>query len=263
MTIDDGLVARSQRCLLVAIFWLPLTTFAAELQFSNGAGASVVIELFTSQGCDRCPSAEALLNEYVDHPELWTRYIPMAFHVDLWDHLGWKDRFARPEHLARQRDYAARRRLSSVYTPAFVVNGKEWRPTWSAGDLPASGTRPGSMQVRVDDGLVDVRLERPTAHTRPMIAHVALLGMGLVTDIEAGENRGRRSRHEFVVLGWEQRRSEDNHWQVPLPTPSTQEAQRYALVVWTSSVGSPAPLYAAGHELPPALVPEAAGATGQ
>ncbi|MES2112408.1 MAG: DUF1223 domain-containing protein [Bacteroidota bacterium] len=83
-----------------------------------------VIELFTSEGCSSCPSADALVarveKEATDKPV----YI-LAYHVDYWNRLGWKDAFTSPEYSARQSQYADWLNLSSVYTPQIVVNGRK------------------------------------------------------------------------------------------------------------------------------------------
>ncbi len=79
----------------------------------------VVVELFTSEGCSSCPPADAFLGELAKRPDV----LPLAFHVDYWDYLGWKDRFAAPEFTHRQRRYAKILASPMVYTPQAVVNG--------------------------------------------------------------------------------------------------------------------------------------------
>ena len=64
-----------------------------------------MLELFTSQGCSSCPPADAWLSGLVQRSGLWREVIPLAFHVDYWDRIGWKDRFANPGYSERQRDY--------------------------------------------------------------------------------------------------------------------------------------------------------------
>src|SRR5712664_1453016 len=81
--------------------------------------------------------------------------VPVAFHVDYWDHLGWRDRFAKPEFTSRQHRYAAAWGGDSVYTPSFVVNGKEWRDWFGGNAMPISSTKVGVLCVSVgDDGKV-------------------------------------------------------------------------------------------------------------
>lgn len=91
---------------------------------SNIANASnkapVVVELFTSQGCESCPPAEAFLKELGQRNDI----ITLEYHIDYWDYIGWKDPFADPAYTQRQRDYAAVMGGRYVYTPQMVFNGK-------------------------------------------------------------------------------------------------------------------------------------------
>ena len=81
--------------------------------------APVVVELFTSEGCNSCPPADAYLGELAQRPDV----LALAFHVDYWDYIGWKDPFASPAATKRQRDYAEALALNSVYTPQMVIDG--------------------------------------------------------------------------------------------------------------------------------------------
>lgn len=248
MYMQHGLVAA---CLAL----LSSVSHGAEIAFFSAGSSPVLIELFTSQGCNSCPPAEAHLNGYADSPRLWKDFIPLAFHVDYWDYLGWKDRFASSANSARQRDYAARGRLSTVYTPAFVVNGREWRRGWLSNKTPVAIPRAGKLQVQVLNDEVNVRLTG-VSPPLPKVLNLALLGMGLSTDIGAGENRGRHSRHEFVVLAWRRERADNGQWQTQLPMPQETRAQGYALAVWLNAEDDPTPLFAAGQPLPEAMARE-------
>src|SRR5579863_449187 len=79
----------------------------------------VVLELFTSQGCSSCPPAEVIVNELAQRPNV----LPLSFHVDYWDDLGWRDRYSLASATERQRVYARTLRRSSVYTPQAVIDG--------------------------------------------------------------------------------------------------------------------------------------------
>src|SRR6185295_11965757 len=89
----------------------------------NLGPAPVVVELFTSQGCSSCPPADALIHDIANDPAMRGRVIPLAFHVDYWDSLGWRDPFSSAEWSQRQTRYARTMHLSSAYTPQAVVNG--------------------------------------------------------------------------------------------------------------------------------------------
>ena len=99
---------------------LPLV-LAAALAGSAVRADPVVVELFTSQGCSSCPPADALLAELVDRDDV----IALSFHVDYWDWIGWADTFGAAAHSERQRRYAAAAGSTMVYTPQFVVGGRE------------------------------------------------------------------------------------------------------------------------------------------
>jgi hypothetical protein len=81
----------------------------------------VVVELFSSQGCNSCPPADRLLSELRAMPGV----LALTFHVDYWDYLGWKDTLASPEFSQRQYDYAKARGDMDVYTPQMIVNGEK------------------------------------------------------------------------------------------------------------------------------------------
>lgn len=88
---------------------------------ARAADRPVLIELFTSQGCNSCPPADALLGELARRPGV----LALAFHVDYWNGLGWSDPFSSKLATARQNDYAQRLGKRSIYTPQLVVDGAE------------------------------------------------------------------------------------------------------------------------------------------
>src|SRR6266849_3578517 len=79
----------------------------------------VVVELFTSQGCSSCPPADTLIRELRKQPNV----IAIAYHVDYWNYLGWRDPFSSSDWTLRQSQYAHAFGLSSNYTPQIVVGG--------------------------------------------------------------------------------------------------------------------------------------------
>jgi hypothetical protein len=83
-----------------------------------------VIELFTSQGCSSCPPADKLLSETIVNSRS-EQVFALSFHVDYWNRLGWKDPFSDRKYSERQRAYAVRFDLRSIYTPQMIVNGSK------------------------------------------------------------------------------------------------------------------------------------------
>lgn len=222
---------------------------AAQQQFVSGASQTAMIELYTSQGCSSCPPAEEFLNTFVDNPRLWSSFVPIAFHVDYWDYLGWKDRFALPSNAQRQRRYASLKNVRTVYTPGFVVNGREWRPGWLSKRLDAGSREVGTLTVTLEGDRIDARFTAAEPPSGLLELHVGVLGMGLGSDIRAGENRGRASHHEFVLLSHQRFGATDGAWQGPLQPWDSKGAARVALVAWVSTPGDPAPLQATGGYL--------------
>ena len=235
-------------CVLSAMCAWPV--FGAERQrFVSGPAQVSMIELFTSEGCSSCPPAEAYLNGLQNEPGLWTKYIPLAFHVDYWNYLGWKDRFSDAAYSARQRQYARERLMLTVYTPAFFVNGEPWRPQRHP-DIPLSDTRVGKLTVDVIGTQYRAVFELAESNSKALQLNVALLGMGLTTNIRAGENAGRQAQHDFVVLSWQRFESDDGRWRGALPAPAlARDTSRLALVAWVSKLDNPTPLQAVGGYL--------------
>ncbi len=193
---------------------LSFTALAADASkqwtFSSGPQKTQLIELYTSEGCSSCPPAERWLSKLKTDPDLWTRYIPVAFHVDYWDHLGWKDPFANSLNTQRQRHYRQQGNSGSVYTPQFIVNGEEWRGYFLrplAGSLPEPDISPsGRLMIKAFEENRQLNIEmlfksqKPLQPIRHQRLHVALIGAEIQTAVKLGENAGRTLKHNFVVL---------------------------------------------------------------
>jgi hypothetical protein len=186
--------------LVINIAIMPTSPMPAAT-FESGETQTTLVELFTSEGCSSCPPAEKWLTGLKSNQELWKRIVPVAFHVDYWDHLGWRDRFAKPEFTSRQQHYAAAWGGDSVYTPGFVVNAKEWKDWFGGNLIPKSSSKVGVFRVSLGaDGKLSANFIPQTMHPRGLALNVALLGNDLESDVKRGENSGRKLRHDFVVL---------------------------------------------------------------
>ncbi len=95
----------------------------ADIKAGKSDRSFAVVELFTSEGCWSCPPADELIAKLEKDNQNKKLFI-MAFHVDYWDHQGWKDRFSKAEFTERQRQYASWMKLHTLYTPQLVINGK-------------------------------------------------------------------------------------------------------------------------------------------
>ena len=238
-------VARSVPAALLPVLALlySATVAADKLSLSSGPRQVTLLELYTSQGCSSCPPAERWLNRYVDDKDLWTRIVPLAFHVDYWDYIGWKDAYAMPEHGERQREYARRGKAHTVYTPGLFTNGREWRG-WTLRLKPrASSSEPGDLSASIQNGYLSADFD--TLKREPYELHIAILGFGIETHVKSGENRNSTLAQEFVVLAHDRHRSGSRHWYVSMPKPRL-EAERYGVALWISKPGRPTPIQATG-----------------
>ena len=180
---------------------------AAQCSAVSGATVPVVVELYTSEGCDSCPPADRWLSKQINAATTErskdATFIPLAFHVDYWDYIGWKDVFAQPAFAQRQSLLASSGGASGVYTPQIFVNGKDDR-LWTGGAarLGAGGKAQATVKFNLasqwrDDGVnISGKLAEPPAGVR---LRYAVTENGLVSAVKAGENKGVTLRHDAVV----------------------------------------------------------------
>lgn len=176
---------------------------------SSGVAVPVVVELYTSEGCNSCPPADRWLSQAVARAgkvrDGSAMFIPLAFHVDYWDYIGWKDAFAQPAFAQRQGALARAGGASGVYTPQVFVNGRDDR-NWTRDAVALAGAGGAATKATVkfnvssawrDDAVtINGKLAEPSASVR---LRYAVTENGLVTAVKAGENKGETLRHDAVV----------------------------------------------------------------
>jgi hypothetical protein len=234
-----------RHALLLVSVLAAVTARGGDVVFESKPSRTHLIELFTSEGCSSCPPAEAWLSNLKNEPRLWQDFVPIAFHVDYWDHLGWRDPFASKTWTERQADYSARWKSESVYTPAFVLDGVAWR---NAALPPASTERPGVLKIAISGERVTAAFKPATNTARHYEIHVARLGFGLGADVTAGENSGRKLVHDFVVLGLTNEGMKSGAKEMKLPADLSKQAanSRGAIAAWVTQVGQLEPIQAVG-----------------
>lgn len=237
------------RPLLFLILMSPFTIWAEILHLESGELRKTLVELYTSEGCSSCPPAEKYLNKIKNNKDLWKKLIPVAFHVNYWDYLGWRDRYAHKIYGERQSQYASLKRVSTVYTPAFVVNGDAWRPGIFSSEIKDKNQKAGNLIVDLHDGNIHARYKPLDGVIVPLKINVAVLGMALSNIIERGENAGRNAEHEFVVVGYDSKISQSAEWKLQLPALHYKNASHHALAVWVSTSDNPTPIQAVGTYL--------------
>lgn len=227
-------------------------------EFKSPAAAPTLVELFTSEGCSSCPPAEKWFSTFKSDARLWKEIIPVNFHVDYWDDLGWKDPQASHSFTLRQRHYSDEWRKEAVYTPGFAVNGIEWRGWFDHQALPVSSPKTSGLltATAVPDNSWTVRFDPPDTTAKGYVINAALLGFGISNQIKAGENRGRTLDHDFVVLKFisapAKKSGASYEAKLSLPQTSSSPApKQLAAAFWVCSTQSMRPIQAAGGWLAP------------
>jgi hypothetical protein len=179
----------------------------ADQQAKSGELKSSVVELYTSEGCSSCPPADKFFSR-LGKTEESEMIIPLAFHVDYWDYIGWKDPYASADYTQRQRVVARVNKQSSIYTPEFVVDGAEARGSRTITDRVSTGYR-SQAEADITLNISDVDAGKLTAtvnidnvayagNDTPQV-YLAVFENDLSSSIDAGENRGKKLKHDYVV----------------------------------------------------------------
>jgi hypothetical protein len=158
-----------------------------------------IVELFTSQGCSSCVTADAYFAELAKRDDI----VALSLHVDYWDYLGWKDTLADPAHTGRQRDYAAVRGSPRVYTPQIVLNGRTdfvGSNRSAIDDAIGHSALPVPVTMRHGDGTVEIEVAaRPIRTMWPATIRLVLLTSETEVPISRGENAGSTIEYYNVV----------------------------------------------------------------
>ncbi len=234
---------------LIATVLMPLA-HAGEVRFSSGDKQVALVELYTSEGCSSCPPAERFMSTFLDDRTLWKSVVPVAFHVDYWDYIGWKDPYASPDYTKRQREHAWRLGMGTIYTPGFFAAGSEWRK-WRRTNPTIPESTPGELDVVVNDGRVTATFTpKGVEADKRFTVHIAVLGFDLQSSVDRGENAGRTLEHDFIVLGDNAtalKASADGKHSAELDLPTLRaESKKRALAAWVSYSQDPEPLQATG-----------------
>ena len=213
--------------------------FAARTQAQTPqSGNPVVVELFTSQGCSSCPPADALLGELARLPNV----VALAFHVDYWDSIGWRDRFEIPTAAARQARYVDTLNLSSGFTPQVVIDGSA---SYVGSDrrriLAALAEHQPRVPVAVEVSPSELTISLPErAELRGYDVNVVAYLPEASTAIGRGENSGRTLTEYNIVREFRRVATWDGMPSVlRLPVLSfPKDASRVAVLLQKSNQGS-------------------------
>ena len=199
--VSAGLLAAS---VLLLISFQNRQTDQKPVNLSDAQGV-VVLELFTSQGCSSCPPADALLAEYAAaHNE---HIIPLSFHVDYWNRLGWADPFSDKIYSERQQWYSTHLPKGSVYTPQLIVNGRGEAVGNNRKTVGSLVQNELSVQNKETISVADITIDRnalsfhyrSTNSNKQQVVNIALIQKQATTSVKAGENKGVTITNHNIV----------------------------------------------------------------
>jgi len=210
-----------------------------KLSGKTGEEPQVLIELFTSQGCHSCPPADKWLGG-LDSSRYADKVVPLALHVDYWDYIGWKDRFAQAKFTDRQRKYAQLKRSNTVYTPQIMLNGKDMRlysDFETAIDQAAKQMQTlarFSVDAEKNAQTLAVQINIEQANDLPKDAQImlAITEDELSTDIKRGENAGKTLDYSHVTRVLKKLGSPKSHIETNLTLSPDWHLNNLSLVVF-------------------------------
>ena len=218
----------------------------------------VVLELYTSQGCSSCPPAEAVLHKIARDKKYGEALIPLAFHVDYWNYLGWIDPYSSPEWTNRQSDYLEKMSNAALYTPQLIVNGQfqmigsdETQIKRSIEKI-RSDTAPilygvSIEKARFEGDRIKIDLKPFIADTTeytPLMLVTAVFENANPTEVIKGENAGRTLANMYVVRAMDMQKFDSNVglskdvYQAELVPEPNWEVSNLGIAAWVQESGS-------------------------
>ena len=200
-----------------------------------------VVELYTSEGCSSCPQADNWLRQLGESLDQDFNAVPLAFHVDYWNYLGWADPFSKPAFTARQREVARNNRQRNIYTPEFLVDGREARGgTGIVEAIQRANSQSAVVTIALSlmrSGLNSINAVLDVNNRSNLgdaYAYAAIYESGISRQIGAGENHGKILKHDFVVRHWSEPitiQLGDNNASINLEIPSDWSRSNLGLAV--------------------------------
>jgi hypothetical protein len=215
-------------CLLAAALGAAPPAIAASCRIESAPHRVTIVDLYTSEGCSSCPPADRWLSRLAAEGITPEQAIPLAWHVDYWNQLGWPDRFSQPGFSERQRRVAGRGGTGFVYTPQVVVDGRDFRPVDTArlrSRVARINAEKSTVRIEADAAIdgATLRVRGSVNSTSPGQAWIAVFENGLSTEVRAGENAGARLNHDYVVrrlagpFAFDARGQSALDWNIELP----------------------------------------------
>jgi hypothetical protein len=231
----------------ILFLWFSARTYAA-LHVKTTEDQVNLLELFSSEGCSNCASSEKWLTALRGRSGLWKTFVPVEFHIDAKNLLGWTDPFTQKQLPLRKLAYAQEWGVTSNFFPLLVLNGAEWNQRRPISEIQEKkGTKVGVLSV---DEIGDYEFElnfRAVSRAPQWIAFAALLGNGLA-------DKGKNQPHDFVALQISSQMMEKRHdmfWALlQLSRYDLTTVKSLSVAFWVSQINEMRPEQAIGTDLP-------------
>lgn len=214
---------------------LSTTALAGESRATSGPQRTALLELYTSEGCSSCPPADRWLSDLKNHMDS-SQVIPLALHVDYWDYIGWQDPYANSDYTQRQRKIASLGQLATIYTPQFVLNGKDLRPVSKlTSQLPNITKSPATTTITLAANLhetLDIDWEIDGMQAGDTL-RLVVTEDALSSKIQRGENAGRTLEHDHVVRKF--LKNHEDKGSISLPLDPNWQRDQLALIGFVES----------------------------
>lgn len=238
-----------KRLTVLALCLISIRSFATEIVSQDRK--TTLIELFSSEGCSSCPPAEKRLSTLKNDPNLFKTFVPVNFHVDYWNNLGWVDPYSNRQFTDRQHKYASLWKTRTVYTPAFVKNSVSVGSSLDSLTNTESTSAVPKIRLNVSDKNEVLATLQRLDLGKEYELHVALLGNEIVSNVTAGENNGRKLEQNFVVLDFKSVAITKNKAQTHLTVTGTKvKPKSFAIAAWVTERGQLTPLQSVGAQIP-------------
>jgi hypothetical protein len=231
---------------IIVICFAAASLFALKRMHQHTATSTknfAVLELFTSQGCNSCPPADDLLGQYADKND--DRIIPIAFHVDYWNRLGWKDSLSTHEYSARQSLYNMSYLHAGVYTPQLVVNGEKEMIGSVRGQVIRAVDSALTETAAVTIDIKDITIENGSVNVDYTLdgslasanLNIVLIQHKTSTFVKAGENNGATLVNYNVARGLVTVTANASGT-ASLQLPPSIDTKELSIVLYTQDAGS-------------------------
>jgi hypothetical protein len=164
----------------------------------SGTVVPAIVELYTSEGCNSCPPADQWLSRIVASGA--PNVIPLAFHVDYWDYIGWKDVYAKAAYGERHSALVRESGATTVYTPQVFVNGRDDRSWYRVAAPSASTPARAKLSAEAEWGANGVKLRGTVLDAKETLrVRYVVTENGIQTAVKAGENKGETLKQDAIV----------------------------------------------------------------